>query len=198
MRLFVSLPFSRCVSTFFLAAVLLCSRHLLADPISITTSQVSQFGLSPSADSLAFDGGSTVFDPSSGTPFAFQTGTFSVGNSGWLVQDIPFSFQEQITIGGVTNLVTISGDDDVTANWDTLQIYGTGPIDFGAYTFSLQSFTIADNVAGDNDPITLDATVTPEPGALLLVGTGLAGWGVTVARKAKMSRSASRSMGDSA
>ena len=194
---FFSLLLSRSPLVLFLAAVLLCSRGVLADPINVTASQVTQFTLAPSADSLAFDMTTTMFDPNSGASFLFQTGTFWIGNSGSLIQDVPFSFQEQITIGDVTNLVTISGDDNITTDWDTLQINGTGPIAFGAYTLTVQPFTISDDMVGDADPVTLDATVTPEPGALLLVGTGLAGWGVTVARKAR-SRAISRSTQESA
>lgn len=182
---------SRYFLLFVLAAVSLCSRPGLADSMEVTASSVPQFTLNPSADSLGLNGQATTIDPSSGGSFVFQTGTFSVGDSGSLIQDVPFSFQEQITIGNVTNLVTISGDDDITWDWDTLQINGTGPIAFGQYTFALQPFTISDDVVGDADPVTLDATVTPEPGALLLVGTGLAGWGLAAVRKARASRGVS-------
>ncbi len=191
MQRFLSLLLSRSVLLSALAAILLCSRSSLADPIDVTASGVSQFTLAPSADALAFNGQTTTIDPSSGASFVFQTGSFSVGDSGWLIQDVPFSFQEQITIGDVTNLVTISGDDDITWSADTLQIDGTGPIAFGNYTFALQPFTISDGGVGDVDPVTLDATVTPEPGALLLVGTGLAGWALTAARKARSARGVS-------
>ena len=177
-----------------LVFLLLTVRAASAAPITLTTTSVPSFALAPSADTLELDGGSVTFDPASSAPFVFQTGVFQIGDSGDLVQNIPFSAQETVTIDGVTQMVTISGEDDITTSWDTLQIYESGPIAFGNYLLTIAPFTIADSQVGDNDPIALDGSVvavTPEPESLVLLGTGVAGFAAVAVRRMRAGRGSS-------
>ena len=181
-------------SAFFLPAIcliaLLPSRMLRADPIEITAAPVPSFVLSPANDSLTLDLTSATSDVYSGLPFTLQTGVFSVGDSGSLAGELPFSFEDTITLGGVTQVVTISGVDYVTVPSDSLQIQGSGPIAFGDLTLTVLPFTLPNVPFGANDTVYLQATVTPEPAALLLVVTGLAGWGLLAARRRRASEAA--------
>ena len=116
--------------------------------------------------------GSGTFDPAAGV-FTFQTGDFVVGDSEIPDQDISFTLQDTVTFNGVTQTLNIFGDDNITQAADTLTIAAGLPVAFGGELLTLQSFSLSEANLGD-DPITLEASVmpAPEPGAVLLLGTG--------------------------
>ena len=170
------------LSLALIAVLFTCVHPALADIINVTSSAVSTTVLAPSSDSVSLDAGSGTFDSTSGT-FLFQTGDFIIGNSNIPDQVIPFSFQDSITLNGITQEVTISGQDSVTSTSDDLTIFGGTPVMFGNEIFTLQSFDVSGYNLGDDLPIDLEANVTPEPGTFLLRGTGLFGVAAMIVKK---------------
>ena len=165
------------------AIVLLSASHALADTISLSTTSVSTINLSPSDDTFSMNAGASTVNTSSG-PFTLQTGNFWVGYSPIPDQNLPFTFQDTITLNGITQTVTFAAQDNVTSPADYLTIFGGTPIVFGNEVLTVQSFEIS-GPTGDNLPVDLQATVapTPEPGSLLLLGTGLFCLTILYARK---------------
>ncbi len=169
-------------------AVLFSLPHVaLADSITVTSTAAPTTTLAPSADTFSLNDGSVTVDPTTG-PFVFQTGDFIIGNSNIPDQIIPFTFEDSITLNGITQDLTFSGQDAVTNTEDDLTIFASEPVQFGNEVFALQSFTIAGNAMGQDLPVELQATVTPEPGSFVLFGTGLLGVAVFAARKRLLSR----------
>ena len=155
-----------------IAVLFSLSRVSLADTISYSTSAVSSTSFNPSSDSLSLKAGSGTFDPAAGV-FTFQTGDFVVGDSEIPDQDISFTLEDSVTFNGVTQTLNIFGDDNVTQSADTLTVAAGSPVSFGGELLTFQSFSLSETNLGD-DPITLEASVmpAPEPGAVLLLGTG--------------------------
>ena len=163
---------SKPVALLSLAVLFSLSRVSFADTMSYTTSAVSSTPFNPSADSLSLNAGSGTFDPAAGV-FTFQTGDFVVGNSDVPDQDMPFTLQETVTLNGITQTFNLYGDDNVTQAADTLTMAASLPVYFGGEFLTVQSFSLAENNLGDF-PVTLEASISPapEPGAVLLLGTG--------------------------
>ncbi len=159
----------------------------LADSITLTSTAVPTTTLAPSADTFSLNDGSVTVDPTTG-PFVFQTGDFIIGNSNIPDQIIPFTFQDNITIDGITQDLTFSGQDSITNTEDDLTIFASAPVQFGNEVFALQGFTVPGTAMGQDVPVELVATVTPEPGTFVLFGTGLLGVAVFAARKRFSSR----------
>lgn len=153
----------------------LFSSRCFADPIDLTSSAISSTVLGPSTDSLSLNAGSVTSDDSDPNPIIFQTGDFDLGDSEISDQIIPFIFQDTLTLNGVTEVIDLSGQDDVTSTADTLSIFAGTPVVFGNDFFTLQPFTITGTEIGQDLPVDLQATVTPtpEPSSLLLLGTGV-------------------------
>ncbi len=164
---------SRCILV--AACIGLCSAAF-ADTIEITSTASPTIALNPSSDTLSLSAGDvTITGPGH---FALQTGNFYIGNSDIPDQMISFSFNETLTVNGVTKTVTIFGQDNVTQTADVLTFFAGTPVNFGNYyTVTLDSSSYYGNAAPLNMPVTLSAevTVTPEPTPLALLGTGLCG-----------------------
>ena len=169
-----------------MSVILFASSYLsFADPITISTSGVSSKVLGPSGDSLSLEAGSGTYDSTSGL-LTFQVGDFIIGNSNIPDQAIKFWIDELLTLNGISQDLTLFGQDNVTTTSDTLTIFGGTPVIIGGQTFTLQTFSISGDDLGDY-PIALQASVvttpTPEPNSLLLVGSGLIGASLIVARR---------------
>lgn len=167
-----------------LLGTLLClASPALGDPITVTSSALPSMTLSPSSDTITLDAGSvTLSAPGS---IVFQTGNFFVGNSPIPDQVIPFFFDDTITINGVTQVLTIYGEDNVTNSGDILTIFAQAPVNFGDYNFSLNASSYNGVDLYQNVPINLTADVTaqtPEPATLLLLATGLIGGAMATTR----------------
>ncbi len=167
-----------------LLGTLLClASPALADTITITSDALPTMTLSPSSDTITMDaGGVTLSAPGS---IVFQTGNFFVGDSPIPDQVIPFFFNDTITINGVTQVLTIYGQDDVASAGDVLTIFAQAPVNFGDYNLSLNASSYTGVDLYQNIPINLTADVTaqtPEPGTLLLLATGLVGGAMATTR----------------
>ena len=178
----------------------LCSSSL-AGTLTLSSTAVPTISLAPANDTLGLQAGSATV--SGAGDFAFQTGDFKIGSSPIADQDIDFSFDEAVTLAGLTQTITIFGDDSVTEGLDVLTIHAGTPTLFGGYLFTLDSSAYSGTWVGQDVPVTLSAeiTTTPEPGSLLLLFTGVLGglavlhWDRTVARS-RSSRLAARAAGE--
>jgi hypothetical protein len=160
--------------------VLFCfSSRCLADPIALTTSAVASTLLGPSSDSISLNAASITSDDSSSGLTTFQSGDFVLGNSPIPDQIIPFSFEDTLTLNGITEVVNIAGQDNVTTTADILSIFAGAPVVFGGDVFTLQLFSETGTAIGQDMPLELQASIdptpapTPEPSSLVLLGTGL-------------------------
>jgi hypothetical protein len=165
---------------FLLLAACLFAITAAAHADTITFGSVSPISLTPSADVLSLSAGSaTVTTP--GT--VSQSGDLNIGNSQIPDTDVPFTFTDSVTVNGNTEILTFTGDDDVTTAADTLTINALGPVSIGGDVLTFGTVTFVGTDLGDND-FSLTASVTgggspnipaavPEPSALVLCGTGL-------------------------
>ncbi len=105
------------------------SAPAFADTITITSSSVASTTFAPSADAVALDTGNvTLSAPGS---VVFQTGTLTVGDSQISDQVIPFLFYDTVTINGISNILTIYGQDNVTTSADIISFSAAAPVNFG-------------------------------------------------------------------
>lgn len=157
---------------------LLCLAYpALADTITVTSTALSSTMFNPSSDGIALNAGSATLSAPGNV--IFQTGNITVGDSAIADQIIPFLFNDTVTINGVSKVLTIFGQDNVTSTADLITIFGSGPISFGAYTFNLDRSDYTATAVGQNIAVNLSGTVAPspvpEPGTLPLLATGLMG-----------------------
>jgi hypothetical protein len=160
-----------------------------ADTVSLAIA--GQNGFSAGADTLALQPSSMTLNPlTDGSVLTVPTQlvSWSVGNSGSLNQDFPFSISELVTIGGVSHPINIQGDLLITPTDDFLTFVQGAPIVFddgtrsviftplGSPAISASSFS---TLFGDHTvPLsgsfqaTLDVAPAPEPSALILVSMG--------------------------
>lgn len=159
----------------------LCS-SAWAEALTIASTAVSTISLAPSNDTLRLNAGNVT--ASGPGDIAFQSGDFTIGSSPIPDQDIPFSFNEAVTLNGVTQNIAVFGDDSVTQGLDVLRIHAGTPTLFGGYLFTLDASAYNGTWVGQDVPVSLSGqiTATPEPGSLLLLGTGLLG-GLAVLRR---------------
>lgn len=167
--------------------ILLClASPALADSITITSSSIASTTLNPSSDSISLDAGSAILSgPGS---VVFQTGNIYAGDSEIPDQLVSFFLYDTITINGVSQVLTILGQDNVTTNADLITL-SANPLQFGDLLFTLDSSTYTIDAIGQNIPVNLSGTVTaaptPEPGTLSLLATGVIGSASFVLRRRK-------------
>ena len=147
-----------------------------ADTVTIQSSGAARVTISPSSDVVTLYSGAVATDVP-GT-VAFELGIAQDFDSPIKDQVIPFSITDAITISGVTQNVVLQGEDEVTTGPDTISFL-EGPVyQFGDVRFHIDGETLPALREVDNSEyFTLDGSVsqTPEPSALLLMGTGIAG-----------------------
>ncbi len=158
------------VKPLLLVNVLLASAAFATPALSLPLVSVvgaGTIGLAPSADTLTL---SNVTNAATVGSFAFQLGSFNIGDSGTLIGVITGSVIEAVTIGTSKGFVKFNYSDAVTAATDTLSIVST-PTKIGGYTLTVLPFNLPDSNIG-SAPFTLQATLTsaPEPTALALFG----------------------------
>ena len=133
----IGLSYKVCSSLATVLALLFFTNPAVADPIDMSSSPVSSIALSPSSDTVSLNSGSVTADPSAGL-FTFQTGDFVVGYSNIPDQVISFSFQDTLTLNGITEILTFDGQAAVTSSADTLTISGGPAATFGNELLSVQ------------------------------------------------------------
>ncbi len=158
----------------FASAAFCLFAHIVAHatPIDFSAASVAPITTAPASDTIALDAATGTL-PGSGH-YEFQTGNFYVGYSPIPDQTIAFSFLDTVTLNGITQQITISGENNVTAAVDFITIFAGTPVSFGDITFQLNQ-TISDSSGVDkNVPFSLSADIsqTPEPSSLALLGTG--------------------------
>jgi hypothetical protein len=158
----------------------------------LTISSALLFVTAAHADTVTFHGVPTTGIPGATDTLTFgattatvvggvvsQAGSFLLVASLVPEQVYPFTFQENVTVGGITELLTFSAEDNVTDVQDTLTIFALGNVTFGTAVLDFQS----SSVSGDNAvafPVDITANVSgvipapiPEPSTLALSATGL-------------------------
>ncbi len=169
-------------------AVLFSLPHMArADSITVTSTGFPTTTFSSGGDTGSLNDGSVTVDPTTG-PFVFQTGDFIIGNGTTPDQVVPFTFQDSITIDGITQDLTFSGQYAVTDTAHTLTVFEGSPVQFGNETFTLMSSSISGTAPGQDVPVDLQASVTPEPGTFVLLGTGLLGIAFITSKRRFVSR----------
>jgi hypothetical protein len=161
-----------------------------AEPIRLTTS-----GAAFTAENDTVTLFPSTFDLSlepMGTVAFQQRGNFHVDFSPSVSPPHPLTLTQLITIGDVSQLVTLTGELSITPAVDTLSIFDTPAIPFkfgsrGNLFLTLQGTTESTRVIG-NFPFaiagTLSATApTPEPASLILLVTGGAAAGLLRGRR---------------
>jgi hypothetical protein len=173
----------------FVIAWLLAAPRVKADSVSLALAGAN--AISAGADTLTLQPNTATLNvPTDGSVLTapMQLVDWSVGNSGALNHDFPFSISELVTIGGVSHFVAIQGDLLITPAEDFLTFAQGAPIVFdngtlrviftqlGSSTISTSSFS---TVLGDHTiPLSgtfqaiPDTVGAPEPSALILVSTG--------------------------
>jgi hypothetical protein len=163
-----------------LLATAMLGGNALADTYSVSTAGGPAYTIIPSADSMTLNANATT---TSLGEFILQTGTFYVGDSGYLSATIPFTYTENVTINGDTESITLSAQDVVTnpnqANTDVLTIFaGSSKLFAGAGVYlNTEAYVSPGLYVGQSAPITLKATLTavPEPSSLAFIGFALLG-----------------------
>jgi hypothetical protein len=171
----------RLLSLLAISSALLFTATAHAD--TVTFGGVST-GIPGAADTLTLNAGtSTVV-----AGVISQAGTFTLVGSVQAGGFFPFTFQENVTVGGITHLLTFSAEDHVTDVADVLTIFALGPVTFGTATLDFQEVSVfGDNV--QDFPLNLTANVTgeippiPEPSSLILSATGLLAFAGAARRK---------------
>jgi hypothetical protein len=166
-----------------LAAVLAITPSALASPLDPVNGSEAVGGFFDSWDAQSIE-----FIPLGG--LATGTGTLAVEGSGWAsLTDFSFSSPD-VELFNVDDLVTftITGPVDVVTNTSSfLNLTGTGILTEWGYASAPATFTLTstnDGITG----FTIAASPTPEPGSLLLLGTGLFALAILLFRKAKQPR----------
>jgi hypothetical protein len=157
-----------------------------ADPITISVGGAT---FSAGADVVTLSANTVTLDLTAGVPLTtnIQPGTFHIGDSGTLNQTFPFTLSRPVTINGVAQVLSQSGQLAITPTADTLTLSASLPTTFnlgGGSTaqFNFLGLTSTSGVLGDF-PIVVPAVVSlsspsstiPEPASLTLFGVGTLG-----------------------
>jgi hypothetical protein len=168
----------------------------------LTISSALLFVTAAHADTVTYGSVPVTGIPGTGDSISFTSGLADVvggvvsqaGNFILTAAMVPqavynFTFQDSVTVGGITELLTFSGQDDVTDTADTLTIFALGPINFGTATLDFQAVNFDATLLG-SFPIDLSANVSgvipptvPEPSTLALSATGLLAFAGAARRK---------------
>jgi hypothetical protein len=105
---------------------------------------------------------------------ASQPGDFDIEYSSFDYDNVSFTFNDSVTVNGVSQVLTFSGVDYVTPSQDTLEIYALGPVSFGDEVLTFGGVYLTSSTIGAND-FSLNATVSaiPEPSSIFLLGMGM-------------------------
>ena len=149
-----------------------------ADPIVVATTAFGPLTPASTLDSFSLEAGSYTFNiPSTGI---FQTGDFIVvSDNNYVAGTKPFNFTENVTVNGITQTVSFSGNIELSDTADTLTFNPGSAQSFGSILFTPLGLSISATDTGSH-PFSLQASIAstatpiPAPGTVWLMLTGLA------------------------
>ena len=144
------------------------------------------------AFSLTGQSGTVSLSSTSTTTADINTANFTVGDSGSFSGSQPLTISYGLTLDGVTHTLTQQATWTITPSQDTfVTVASSAPVLFvtpsGNWNVALDGYSIPANAMTTFTASTpADFTPTPEPGTLLMLGSGVIGLAGVARRKLKI------------